>query len=134
MPHFEEYQAPYPEDLIIEVPAQYRSPEVDSIPNGMPPVGQIDTKGKLYQGTAAGQAPWWIIIASWPIIGFPGLVFLGFSLAQIVHTFEQLIEGDISRHVFAATATVWLLPTLLALAIVCIPARGTLAKLRRSFT
>ncbi|MEM9162330.1 MAG: hypothetical protein AAGC54_04590 [Cyanobacteria bacterium P01_F01_bin.4] len=134
MPHFEEYQAPYPEDLIIEVPAQYRYPGVDPLPNGMTPMGEIDARGRLYQGTSAGRAPWWVIIASWPIIGFPGLVFLGFSLAQIIHAFEQLTAGAITRHVFAATATVWILPSLLALAIVGIPARGTVAKLKRSFT
>ena len=131
MSDFEDDHTLDPDKRFIEIPSQSLPYTVRPLPNPMTPMGTIDARGHLYQSAVAGRGPWWVIIASWPIIGLPGLGFLGFAIAQIIHDLKQVMIGNMPLSMFAVTTIMWLLIALLSSALICIPVRGTLAKLKR---
>lgn len=97
------------ERIVVEVPAEQKSPYQERIPSGYDPMGEIYLRGTAFRGLAGGRIPWWVLISGW--IMFGGLAML-------------ILISAIASASFSA------LPALIIVAIpLIILWRGTTAKL-----
>ncbi|MEG4029032.1 MULTISPECIES: hypothetical protein [unclassified Microcoleus] len=60
--------------IVVEVPADQKSPYQERIPSGYEPMGEIYLRGRAFRGLAGGRIPWWVLISGW--IFFGGLALL----------------------------------------------------------
>jgi hypothetical protein len=97
------------ERIVIEVPADPKTPYQERIPSGYDPMGEIYLRGRAFRGLAGGRIPWWVIISGWIIFG-------GLALLVLILTITSAAFG--------------LLPVLVIVSIpLIILWRGTVAKL-----
>ncbi|MEG4446431.1 hypothetical protein QUB47_31740 [Microcoleus sp. AT9_B5] len=95
--------------IVVEVPAEQKSPYQERIPSGYEPMGEIYLRGRAFRGLAGGRIRWWVLISGWILFG--GLALL-------------ILISAIASASFSA------LPALIILAIpIIIMWRGTTAKL-----
>ncbi|MEG4508089.1 hypothetical protein QUA81_31255 [Microcoleus sp. F6_B4] len=95
--------------IVVEVPAEQKSPYQERIPSGYEPMGEIYLRGRAFRGLAGGRIRWWVLISGWILFG--GLALL-------------ILISAIASASFSA------LPALIILAIpIIILWRGTTAKL-----
>ena len=95
--------------IVVEVPAEQRSPYQERIPSGYEPMGEIYLRGRAFRGLAGGRIPWWVLISGW-------IVFGGLALLTLITAI--------------ASASFGALPVLIILAIpIIILWRGTTTKL-----
>jgi hypothetical protein len=95
--------------IVVEVPAEQKSPYQERIPSGYEPMGEIYLRGRAFRGLAGGRIPWWVLISGWILFG-------GLALLTLITAI--------------ASASFGALPVLIILAIpIIILWRGTTAKL-----
>jgi hypothetical protein len=95
--------------IVVEVPAEQKSPYQERIPSGYEPMGEIYLRGRAFRGLAGGRIPWWVLISGWILFG-------GLALLTLITAI--------------ASASFGALPVLIILAIpIIILGRGTTAKL-----
>jgi hypothetical protein len=95
--------------IVVEVPAEQKSPYQERIPSGYEPMGEIYLRGRAFRGLAGGRIRWWVLISGWILFG--GLAMLTLITA-------------------IASASFGALPVLIILAIpIIILWRGTTTKL-----
>ncbi len=99
-----------PDQLSIEIPADSNPYVPEQLPSGFDPMGEIELRGRAYRGLAAGQMPWWILIAGWVIFGFFAAILLHAAITS-------------------PSLTLWILLVFMLL-VLLILGRGTLAKLQ----
>lgn len=59
---------------VVEIPAEPMPLQLDRLPSGYEPMGEIQLRGRAWGGLARGRAPWWVLITSWAI--WAGFVWL----------------------------------------------------------
>ncbi len=74
--------------IIVEVPADPKSPYHERIPSGYDPMGEVYLHGRAFRGLAGGRIPWWVLISGWIILGGLALLILISAIASAA--FEAL--------------------------------------------
>lgn len=107
-----DFQQLHPTDLIVEIPASQAYLEIEPIPNGFSPMGEIYVRGRFFRNLASGDAQWWLIIVAWGALG----------TNIVMAVFLLLVAGELLA----------VLPLSVAVLISAAPlTRGTVAKLNQ---
>jgi hypothetical protein len=65
-----------PDRIVVEVPADQKSPYQERIPSGYDPMGEIYLRGRAFRGLAGGRISWWVLISGWIFFGGSALLIL----------------------------------------------------------
>ncbi|MEG4810975.1 hypothetical protein QUA82_24680 [Microcoleus sp. F8-D3] len=68
--------------IVVEVPAEQKSPDRERIPSGYEPMGEIYLRGRAFRGLAGGRIRWWVLISGWIIFGGLALLILISAIAS----------------------------------------------------
>src|ERR687894_768970 len=68
--------------IVVEVPAEQKSPYQERIPSGYEPMGEIYLRGRAFRGLAGGRIPWWVLISGWIVFGGLALLTLITAIAS----------------------------------------------------
>jgi hypothetical protein len=98
--------------IVVEVPADQKSPYQERIPSGYEPMGEIYLRGRAFRGLAGGRIPWWVLISGWIFFG-------GLALLIVISAILPLISASFSA----------LLPLIILAIPLIILWRGTTTKL-----
>ncbi|MBD1843085.1 hypothetical protein H6F89_06630 [Cyanobacteria bacterium FACHB-63] len=113
----------------ISVPPPNQYFDVEQIPSGFTPMGEVGLEERVYRGMSQGRMPWRIIVMSWVAIGLPILGLCGY----IVHaSLQPLFTGttSLSFQTLFSTILVLALHLMVPGVILFIVIKGTRAKLR----
>lgn len=81
--------------LSIEIPAEQHPTQYDRVPSGYEPMGEIQLRGRIFSGLAAGQTHWWVLISGWFIFGFITALLLHAAIATLKLTAWMLLAVSI---------------------------------------
>jgi hypothetical protein len=98
--------------IVVEVPADQKSPYQERIPSGYEPMGEIYLRGRAFRGLAGGRIPWWVLISGWIFFG-------GLALLIVISAILPLTSASFSA----------LLPLIILAIPLIILWRGTTTKL-----
>ncbi|MEP0918466.1 hypothetical protein NC981_16680 [Leptolyngbya sp. DQ-M1] len=113
----------------ISVPPPNQYFDVEQVPSGFTPMGEVAVEGRMYRGLSHGRMPWGIIVISWVAIGLPILGLCGYI---IYASLEPLLTGTtpLSFQTLFSAILVLALHLLVPGVILFIVIKGTRAKLR----
>lgn len=114
----------------ISVPPPNQYVDVERIPSGFTPMGEVEVEGRMYRGLSQGRMPWGIIVMSWVAIGLPILVLCGYIL---YNSFAPFFTGatPLSFSALFSAILVSVLHLIVPGVILLIVIKGTRAKLHR---
>ncbi|RMF26422.1 MAG: hypothetical protein D6756_03760, partial [Cyanobacteria bacterium J083] len=76
--------------LFVDVPPAPQQQYGDHLPSGIEPMETIAQRGRAYRRISHGNLPWWIIIASWLIIGLPLILIAFLYLQNAIYEFKAV--------------------------------------------
>ena len=68
--------------IVVEVPAEQKSPYQERLPSGYDPMGEIYLRGTAFRGLAGGRIPWWVLISGWIFFGGSALLIVISAIAS----------------------------------------------------